>query len=67
MILGGLRDKNFKFRCVYVPIKLDILPVTRHDSHSSTSKHISHFLKNITHDESECCVIVNLTIVLFGR
>ena len=29
MILGGLRDKNFKFRCIYVPIRLDILPVTQ--------------------------------------
>ena len=30
MILGGLSDKNFKFRCIYVPIRLDILPVTQH-------------------------------------
>ena len=29
MILGGLRDKNFKFRCIYVPTRLDILPVTQ--------------------------------------
>ena len=31
MILGGLRDKNFKFRCIYVPTRLDILPVTQHE------------------------------------
>ena len=30
MILGGLRDKNYKFRCIYVPTRLDILPVTQH-------------------------------------
>ena len=29
MILGGLRDKNFKFLCIYVPTRLDILPVTQ--------------------------------------
>ena len=30
MILGGLRDKkNYKFRCIYVPTRLDILPVTQ--------------------------------------
>ena len=29
MILGGFRDKNFKFCCIYVPIRLDILPVTQ--------------------------------------
>ena len=29
MILGGLRDKNFKFRCIYVPTRLNILPVTQ--------------------------------------
>ena len=28
-MLGGLRDKNFKFRCIYVPIRLDILPITQ--------------------------------------
>ena len=32
MILGGLRDKNYKFRCIYVPIEWDIIPVTQHDS-----------------------------------
>ena len=30
MILGGLRDKDYKFRCIYVPTRLDILPVTQH-------------------------------------
>ena len=30
MILGGLRDKNYKFRCIYVPTRLDILPVTQY-------------------------------------
>ena len=29
MIIGGLRDKNYKFRCIYVPTRLDILPVTQ--------------------------------------
>ena len=29
VILGGLMDKNFKFRCMYVPIKLNILPITQ--------------------------------------
>ena len=29
MILGGLRDKNYKFRCIYVPTELDIIPVTQ--------------------------------------
>ena len=29
MILGGLRDKNYKFRCIDVPTRLDILPVTQ--------------------------------------
>ena len=33
MILGGLRDKNYKFRCIYVPTRLDILPVTQHLLH----------------------------------
>ena len=33
VILGGLRDKNFKFRCIYVPTRLDILPVTQHRIH----------------------------------
>ena len=30
MILGGLRDKNYKFRCIYVPTRFEILPVTQH-------------------------------------
>ena len=30
MILSRLRDKNFKFRCIYVPTRLDIIPVTQH-------------------------------------
>ena len=30
MILGGLRDKNFKFHNIHVPFRLDILPVTQH-------------------------------------
>ena len=29
VILGGLRDKNFKFCCIYVPTRLDILLVTQ--------------------------------------
>ena len=30
MILGGLRDKNYKFRYIYVPTRLNILLVTQH-------------------------------------
>ena len=41
MILGGLRDKNFKFRCVYVPIILDILPVTQQFDGLHFSSHSS--------------------------
>ena len=29
MILGGLRDINYKFRCIYVLTELDIIPVTQ--------------------------------------
>ena len=32
VILGGLRDKNFKFRCIYVPIRFDILPITQQET-----------------------------------
>ena len=32
MILGGLRDKNYKFRCIYVSTRLDILPVTQQNA-----------------------------------
>ena len=37
MILGGLRDKNYKFRCIYVPIELDIQPVTQQGLHGVIS------------------------------
>ena len=30
VILGGLRDKNYKFRYIYVPTRLNILLVTQH-------------------------------------
>ena len=36
MILGGLRDKNYKFRCIYVPTELDIIPVTQHQPSAMT-------------------------------
>ena len=34
MILGGLRDKNYKFCYIYVLTRLDILPVTQQARHS---------------------------------
>ena len=48
MILGGLRDKNFKFRCIYVPIRLDIMPVTQHKGHR-----LADFLAKIRQKDME--------------
>ena len=40
MILGGLRDKNYKFRCFYVPTELDIIPVTQHKAKAKKAANI---------------------------
>ena len=47
MILGGLRDKNFKFCYIYVPTRLDILLVTQHVGPMS-AKGLYRYLGTIT-------------------
>ena len=58
MILGRLRDKNFKFRCIYVPTRLDIMSVTQYLSY-----HVSFLIIVHIHFVSFFTLLLVLVIV----